>query len=175
MKRRHTPDDLDDTKFQVIHVTRHGRRHLILVPPTKPEYSTMLHETHFFDLEPKERFVEPEYNWLSIEAMIGILDDTLIYPYVEIDGVRIENSYADDKMQESVQQMYASLEKLEELCKQGHEDDKSYLKNVYDLTEHVSECAIDSTRYMLKAGFRAGLRLGQKLREEDLSEYAQEW
>ena len=176
MKRRYMPKNLDDTQFQVIRETCNGRRHLIVVPPAMPERSMTLRKKNIIGLEAtRELPPEPWYNWLSYEAVISILEDTLFYPYVVIDGVRIENSYADEEMQRFVARFYANLEQLSDLCMQGHEDDKAYAKQVETLSELVADNYIGAENYMLEAGFRAGFRLGQKVQLEDLAENAQVW
>ena len=101
--------------------------------------------------------------------------DELVYPYVVIDGIRVENAYGSEKMQENSEQLLAYLEKMEALCNQGHEDDKTYLGQVEELSENVLSCAMKYADFMLDAGLRTGLRLGQKLRPDELDEDAQDW
>ncbi len=172
MTRRYKLDELDDTTFQTIHETRNDRHYRIVIPPAKPERSFAVRNQNIIDLRPQEERWEPWYNWLSYEAIIGMLEDSLVYPYVEIEGVRIENSYADEEMQRFVAAFSANLEQLKVLCTQGHEDDQEYMENVSQLLKGVSENANDARSYMIKAGFCAGVRLGQKVRLEDLAEDA---
>ncbi len=56
--------------------------------------------------------------------------DELVYPYVVIDGIRVENAYGSEKDAGKFEQLLAYLEKMEALCNQGHEDDKTYLGQV---------------------------------------------
>ena len=178
MSRRYRPDDLDDTQFQVIREKRHDRKHLILVPPAKPGQSMSaagIYELEFERVLHRLKLREPWYNWLSYEALIGILGDTLIYPYVIIDGVRIENAFGSDKMEETLSELHKSLDRLVELCIKGHEEDKQFLRQVDELSDEVMESVLAIPDYMAEQGLRAGLRLGQKLRLEDLDEHAQPW
>ena len=173
MIRRFMPYDLDDSQFQVIRETRGNRRHLIIVPPAKPGCSPR--EAGIYESLLSKNLREPWYNWLSFEALNNIMLDELVYPYVVIDGIRVENAYGSEKMQENSEQLLAYLEKMEALCNQGHEDDKTYLGQVEELSENVLSCAMKYADFMLDAGLRTGLRLGQKLRPDELDEDAQDW